>query len=97
LDPYIVGHYRLEVANDVFNGVGTSGLVILPRHIWSIAQRHVVRSPCTVIVPIKWLAVLALYYSRLFARLAGIVYGACPHVLQARNGPNIRRLGNVHA
>jgi hypothetical protein len=21
LDPYIVGHYRLEVANDVFNGV----------------------------------------------------------------------------
>jgi hypothetical protein len=22
LNPYIVGHYRLEVANDVFNGMG---------------------------------------------------------------------------
>jgi hypothetical protein len=31
LDPYIVGHYRLEVANDVFNGVGKSHLIVLPR------------------------------------------------------------------
>jgi hypothetical protein len=30
LDPDIVGHYRLEVANDVFNGVGKFGLVTLP-------------------------------------------------------------------
>jgi hypothetical protein len=32
LDPYIVGHYRLEVANDVFNDVGMPGLIVLPRH-----------------------------------------------------------------
>jgi hypothetical protein len=25
LDPYIVGHYRLEVPNDVFKGVSMSG------------------------------------------------------------------------
>jgi hypothetical protein len=30
LDPYIVGHYRLEVENNVFNGVGTSSLIVLP-------------------------------------------------------------------
>jgi hypothetical protein len=27
LDPYIVEQYRVEVANDIFNGVGTFGLV----------------------------------------------------------------------
>jgi hypothetical protein len=25
--PYVVGHHRPGVVNDVFNGVGTSGLV----------------------------------------------------------------------
>jgi hypothetical protein len=25
--PYAVGHHRPEVANDIFNGVGTPGLV----------------------------------------------------------------------
>jgi hypothetical protein len=34
LDPYIVGHSRLEVVNDVFNDMGTSGLVVLPGE-WS--------------------------------------------------------------
>jgi hypothetical protein len=29
LDPYIVGHYRLEVAKDVFSDVETSDLVVL--------------------------------------------------------------------
>jgi hypothetical protein len=35
LDPYIVGHSRLEVVNDVFNDMGTSGLVVLPGE-WSV-------------------------------------------------------------
>jgi hypothetical protein len=26
--PYAVGHHRLGVANDIFNGVGTLGLVV---------------------------------------------------------------------
>jgi hypothetical protein len=29
LNPYTVGHYRLEVANDVFNGTGASHLIVL--------------------------------------------------------------------
>jgi hypothetical protein len=37
LDPDIVRHYQLEVANDVFNGVGTFGLVILPHRTRSVA------------------------------------------------------------
>jgi hypothetical protein len=28
LNPYVVGHHRSGVANDVFNGVGTPGLVV---------------------------------------------------------------------
>jgi hypothetical protein len=35
LDPYIVGHSRLEVVNDVFNDMGTSNLVVLPDE-WSV-------------------------------------------------------------
>jgi hypothetical protein len=37
LDPYIVGHYRLEVANDVFNGVKTFNLVVVSRRSRSAA------------------------------------------------------------
>jgi hypothetical protein len=39
---------RLEVANDVFNSVGTSGPVILPRCTRSAAWRHAVGSPGTI-------------------------------------------------
>jgi hypothetical protein len=28
LNPYVVGHHRSGVANDIFNGVGTPGLVV---------------------------------------------------------------------
>jgi hypothetical protein len=41
--------------------------------------------------------VLYLHYSCLSACLAGIDYAAYPHVLHALNGPDVRRLGNVHA
>jgi hypothetical protein len=58
LDPYIVGHYRLEVADDVFNYVGTFDLVILPHCIRLVAWHHAVESPSTVVVPGKWLIVL---------------------------------------
>jgi hypothetical protein len=81
LDPYIVRHYHLEVANDVFNGVGTSDLVVLPRHIRSASWHRYVGSPCTVAVPDEWSAALALHYSRLSTHLAGIVCSVYPHVL----------------
>jgi hypothetical protein len=45
LDPYIIGHYQLEVANDVFNNMKTSDLVILSRRPRSAVSRHAVRSP----------------------------------------------------
>jgi hypothetical protein len=37
LDPYIVGHYRLEVANDVFNVV--KHLILLSCHA-TLGQQH---------------------------------------------------------
>jgi hypothetical protein len=74
LDLYRVGHYRLEVANDVFNGVGTSDLVVLPHRTQSAVWRHAVASPGTVVVLGEWSTVLALHCSRTIA--------ACAHVLQ---------------
>jgi hypothetical protein len=53
-DPYIVGHYQLEVANDVFNGMSTSDLVVLPRRTWSAAWHRAVGSPVTIAVPGEW-------------------------------------------
>jgi hypothetical protein len=73
LDPYIVGHYRLEVANDVFNGVGTSDFVVLSHRPQSVAWCCVVGSRCTVVVSDEWLAVLVLHYS--------CTVVTCPHVL----------------
>jgi hypothetical protein len=40
LDPYIVGHYKLEVVNVVFNGVGMSGPVVLPHHTVNIVAPY---------------------------------------------------------
>jgi hypothetical protein len=42
LNPYIVVHYRLEVANDVFNNVGASCVVILEGRTRSAAWRSAV-------------------------------------------------------
>jgi hypothetical protein len=75
LDPYIVGHYWLEVANDLFNGIGTSRPVILPHCTWSAVWHHAVGSPGTVVVSGEWSTVLVLHCSHTRA--------ACPHVLQA--------------
>jgi hypothetical protein len=74
LDPYIVGHYWLEVANDVFNSVAMPGLVILRRRTRSAAWRRAVGSLYTVAVPGEWSAALALHCSCTI-----VVY---PHVLQ---------------
>jgi hypothetical protein len=81
LNPYIIGHYRLEVASDVFNSVGTPVIVVLPHCAQSVAWRCAVGSPCTVAVPGEWSVVLVLHYSRMSARLTGIDCGAYLHVL----------------
>jgi hypothetical protein len=75
LDPYIVGCYRLEVANDIFNGVGMSGLVVLPCNTRSAVWHHAIGSPYIVAVPCEWSTGLALHSSCTIA--------ACPHILQA--------------
>jgi hypothetical protein len=95
LDPYIVGHYRLEVANNVFNGMGTPDVVVLPRHTRSAAWRRAVGSPGTVTVPDEWSTVLVLHCSRMSTRFAGIDCATCPHVLQTHDSPDVKRLGNV--
>jgi hypothetical protein len=63
LDPHIVGQYQLELANDVFNGVGTFGLIILPRCARSAAWRRAVLSHVTIVVPGEWSIGLTLHYS----------------------------------
>jgi hypothetical protein len=95
LDPYIVGHYQLEVANVVFNSVGMSGLVVLPCHTQSTVWHRAVGSPSTVEVPEECSTVLMLHCSRLSTRLAGVNYTACPHILQDHDGPYVRHLGNM--
>jgi hypothetical protein len=75
LDPYIVGHYWVEVGNDVFNNMGTSDLVALPRRTRSAVSHCAVGSPCTIAVPGEWSVVLPLHCSYIVA--------TCPHVLQA--------------
>jgi hypothetical protein len=68
-DPSTVGHYCLEVANDVFNGVGTSSLVVLPHRTWSTAWHRPVG------LPYEWSTRLALHCRYIVA--------TCSHVLQA--------------
>jgi hypothetical protein len=68
-DPSTVGYYRLEVANDVFNSVGMSGLVVLPHRAWSTAWPRHVGSPY------EWSTGSALHCRH--------IVGTCPHVLQA--------------
>jgi hypothetical protein len=95
LDPYIVGHYQLEVANDIFNDVELFVPVILSRRPRSAAWHRAVGPPCTVAVTGEWPAALTLHCSHMSSCLAGIVYGAYLHVLQAHNGLDVRRLGYV--
>jgi hypothetical protein len=68
LDPYIVGYYWLEVANDIFNGVGhaLSCPLVMPPSVSNI-------------VPCCW---VALHYSNTRWVVSSAV-AACPHVLQA--------------
>jgi hypothetical protein len=75
LDPYIIGHYQLEVVNDVFNDVGTPDLVVLPCRTRSVLWCHTIGSLGTVPVPCEWSIVVALHYSCIVA--------ACLHALQA--------------
>jgi hypothetical protein len=95
LDPYIVGHYQVEVANDIFNDMELFVLVILSRRPRPAAWHRAVGSSCTVAVPGEWSAALTLHCSHMSSCLACIVYGAYPHVLQAHNGLDVRRLGYV--
>jgi hypothetical protein len=74
LNPYTVGHYRLEVANYVFNDMGTSGLVALPRCTRLAACHHAVGSLCTIVVSDEWSTGTMLHCSCTIA--------ACSHVLQ---------------
>jgi hypothetical protein len=67
LDPYIVGHYRLEVANDVFNDVGIPGLIVLPRHPQSATWLHVVGPRDTVAGTCEWPTALALHCNHTLA------------------------------
>jgi hypothetical protein len=95
LTPYTVGHYWLEVANDVFNDMGTSGLVILPSRNGSIAWYRAVGLLGTIAVPEEWSIGPTLHCSRMSACLADINCTICPHVLQAHDGPDVRRLRNM--
>jgi hypothetical protein len=92
LDPYIVGHYRLEVVNDVFNDVSTSDLVVLPRRTRSTAWHCDVGSPSTVAVSGEWSTVLVPHCNRLSTRYTGIDCAPCMHVLQAHDDPDVRCL-----
>jgi hypothetical protein len=63
---------------------------------------HTVESLGTVAVTGEWSIEPTLHCSRIVAvcphaRLAGIDCAACPHVLQAHDDPDVRRLGNVRA
>jgi hypothetical protein len=55
--------------------VGTSGLVVLPRHTRSAAWLSAIGSASTIVGPDEWPTVLMLYCSRTVA--------ACSHVLHA--------------
>jgi hypothetical protein len=95
LNPYIVGHYRLEVVNDIFNDMGMSCLVILPHRTQSAAWRRAVRSLDTVAVSCEWSTWSVLHCSCLFICLAGINCATCTHVLPGHDGSDVMRLGNM--
>jgi hypothetical protein len=76
---------------------GTFYLFVLSRRAQSAAWRRTVGSLDTVAEPGEWSIGSVLHCSRLSARLIGINCVACPHVLQAYDGSDIRRLGNMRA
>jgi hypothetical protein len=57
--------------------------------------RRAVESLDTVAMPDEWYIVLVLHCSCMSARLAGIDCAARPHVLQAHDDTDVRRLGNL--
>jgi hypothetical protein len=99
LIPYIVGHYRLEVANDVFNVMGyvlschpamshsVCSMTSCCRDAWycSGALRVVNRAG----------AVLQTQCSCMFTCLAVIKCTACSHVLQTHDGSDVMRIENM--
>jgi hypothetical protein len=80
---------------------GIPCLAVLPRCTRSATWCRAVESPLhyndTRRVVNSAGAALQLYCSRMSARLARIDYDACTNVLQAHDGPHVRRLGNVRA
>jgi hypothetical protein len=77
LNPYIIGHYQLEVVNDVFNGMRYDMSYRPGRTRSAAAWCHAVRLPGTVAVHLEWSTGPTLHCSRTVA--------ACPHVLHALN------------
>jgi hypothetical protein len=51
----------------------------------------------TVAVPDKWSIVPISHCRCISTRPAGIDYATCLHVLQAHDGPDVRRRGNMRA
>jgi hypothetical protein len=75
----------------------TSCLVAMPRHAQSTTWRRAVRSLNIVAEPGEWSTGPAPHCSRMSTRLVDINCAAYPHVLQAYDGSDVRRLGNIHA
>jgi hypothetical protein len=77
LNPYIVGDYQLEVANDAFNGMWYI-LSCHPTRSHSVrSMTHAVGSSGIVAMPGEWSAGPVLQCIHTVA--------ACPHILQALN------------
>jgi hypothetical protein len=90
----MVGHYRLEEAIDVFDGMGCvlSCRSATPQSVCSMALCYRVTWHCSGALRVVNRAGAALlpHYSRMSTRLKGIKCTACPHVLQAHNGSDVR-------
>jgi hypothetical protein len=101
LNPYIAGHYWLEVANDVFNDIE----YVMSCHLTTLRMVCGMAPSCWVIwhysgglrVVNRAIVVLWPHYSRLSAHLASINDTACLDILHAHDGSGVRRLGNMCA
>jgi hypothetical protein len=94
---FVTQGVTLGVVNDVFNDVGTTGLVTC--HAALGQQRCAVLSSRVgnVAVTGLWSTVLVLHCSWLSAHLAGTFCAACPPVLRAHDDPDVRCLRNMSA
>jgi hypothetical protein len=89
LDPYIIGHYQLEIANDIFNDVKTSDLIVLSRRPSVSGVAPCCQVACIVAVTGEWAATMTLH-----CRCNVVV---CSHVLQVHDNSDVKRLKNVRA